>query len=307
MVYTMKRSVVYVIFASHNPEIVAMLYISIRFLRFHHSDAVVKIVTDQPTLENYIDNDPAFQGLVDEKLVLEHLYGSDDVMMSRHAKTSLAQLIREPFIYIDVDAVVVSPISELFEMVTEFAACQDGNCQPADFEFPEFEISCFRKMSWSIPNGPYFNGGVIIVGSSDRVRNFFARWHGLWLQSSKAGIFKDQPPLNIALRDTEIEFSLLEPRYNFLLSMYVTAAHNPSIVHYSTVRFFERNDTVFHRLVRSIIDKNDLCENEIQNICSSRYFWNDRQSIRRIISAQRWEMLPSALIQKFKTIAQIRS
>lgn len=294
------RPVVYVLCAEKGSPLLSMLYVSAQFLKFHHPDIKIWLVTDEYTSSNSLVDCKHITNLIDKINVSPNLYKNDLVMMSRHLKTSLVEIVREAFVYIDIDAVVVKPIDELLRLEVDFAACQDGNCDPDSFILPDFEMLPFAEMNWDVPEGPYFNSGVMAVGSSDQAKFLFATWHKLWRTSSKNGHFKDQPPLNIALRECNINYELLDKSYNFLLGMYREAAKSPKIVHYSTVNFKLRNDTIFHGLVKSTMTGSHLNRDTLSRISRQNYFWTDTKSVKNILSARSWTMLPSAIIYKIR-------
>ena len=299
------NQIAYVLCAPPNSPFFAMLYISIRFLRFHHPDVKIYLLTDTSTFEHLVSRHSDLREIIDVIIPVQNYYDGDFVKMSRHLKTSLSDHISGSFIYIDVDAFVVRPIDFLMDMNCDFAACQDGNCDPDQFIMPEFETKPFAALGWTIPDGPYYNGGIMVVGATEAAKAFFYRWHELWKLAVSKGHFKDQPPLNLAVRDVDLITKLLPPQYNFLLGMYRGGAYLPHVVHVSTTNFDQRNDTIFHNLIRSIHSGNILKNEIIEELSASGYYWTDRKSVKNVIYSKKWSMLPEAIFGRFLKIFRV--
>jgi len=272
-----------------------MLYISIRFLKYHHPDLKIHLLTDAATFEHIVSHHSDIREITDVIIPVKNYYDGDFVKMSRHLKTSLTDYITGGFVYVDVDAFVVRPIDFLLDMSCDFAACQDGNCDPDQFIMPEFETKPFAALGWTIPDGPYYNGGIIVVGATDAAKLFFSRWHKLWKLAVSKGHFKDQPALNLAVREIDLSAKLLPPQYNFLLGMYRGGAYLPYVVHVSTTNFDQRNDTVFHGLIRSVHSGYKLSNDDVASISNSGYYWTDKKSIKNVVYSKKWTMLPKAI------------
>lgn len=296
------NQIAYVLCAPPHSPFFTMLYISIRFLRFHHPDVKIYLLTDTSTFEHLGSRHSELREIIDVIIPVQNHYDGDFVKMSRHLKTSLTEYITGSFIYIDVDAFVVRPIDFLMDVSCDFAACQDGNCEPDQFILPEFETKPFVALGWAIPDGPYYNSGIMIVRSANAAQNLFSKWHELWKVASSKGHFKDQPPLNLTVRKVDIDVKLLPPRYNFLIGMYQGGAYLPHIVHVSTTNFEQRNDTIFHDLIRSIHSGNTLKNESIEVISKSGYYWTDRKSIKNVMHSKKWSMLPEAIFGRFLRI-----
>jgi Glycosyl transferase family 8 len=272
-----------------------MLYISIRFLKYHHPDLKIHLLTDAATFEHIVSHHSDIREITDVIIPVQNYYDGDFVKMSRHLKTSLTDYITGAFVYVDVDAFVVRPIDFLLDMSCDFAACQDGNCDPDQFIMPEFETKPFAALGWTIPDGPYYNSGIMVVRPTNATRDLFSKWHDLWKEASSIGHFKDQPPLNVTTRYVDLNIILLPPQFNFLIGMYRGGAYLPHVVHVSTTNFDQRNDTVFHDLIRSVHSGYTLSNDDVAKISDSGYYWTDRKSIKNVIYSKKWTMLPTAV------------
>jgi len=115
------------------------------------------------------------------------------------SKLRLRKFIEGDYLYIDIDAIPIADLSEVFEIQTDLAMVNDHNLPPKKFVFLEYEREIFDKMQWSLP-AEYYNSGVMFVKDTDLTHDFFKRWHELWLLNCAIGLHKDQPAMHEAIR-----------------------------------------------------------------------------------------------------------
>lgn len=226
------------------------------------------------------DERPYLLDHLDETVVTDRVY-EDAVRMSRHLKTSMRQLVTGDFLFIDADAIPVQDISALFRLDCDFAGTQNGNCRPASYVVGRAEKEIFDAMGWPIPRGLYLNSGVLLAKDSPAVHQLFDKWHLLWKESATKGFNKDQPALHMALQQAPVQFRLLPPKWNAMISLYTGGSYKPKIVHFSTIRFDERNDTIFHDMVRRIRIDGRVELDELERARARQFYWTDRESVAK--------------------------
>jgi len=90
-------------------------------------------------------------------------------------------------------------------------------------EILEVERATFEVMGWPLPRRTYINGGVLLLRDCAPTRRFATLWHEKWLAWSRRGRYTDQPSLNSALADSEIDYEVLGNRFNAQVN------HRPSV------------------------------------------------------------------------------
>lgn len=270
--------IVYVLVADRQNYIAEMCALSAASAKRYTPNIRCCAVLDAWTLQFLREERPFLLEDIDETIVVDRIH-EDAVRMSRHIKTSLRNLVPGDFLFMDTDAIPVQDISELGRLECDFAATQNGNCHPAKHIMGEAETEIFEAMDWPVSPGYFLNAGVFYAKDSAPVRQLFARWHALWQESSAKGFNKDQPALNVAVTQAPIGFQLLPAKWNAMISLYSGGSFRPKIVHFSTIKFDQRNDTIFHDMIRRIrIDRKvDLGPLELAR--KRQFYWTDQDSV----------------------------
>jgi hypothetical protein len=87
--------------------------------------------------------------------------------------------------------------------------------------------------SSSFDKNTYFNSGIIFYRDNSRSREFFEKWHELWIQSNKQGVPVDQPSFNQADCDLHNVITELSGVWNCQISHNgLNFLHNAKIIHY---------------------------------------------------------------------------
>lgn len=273
------KKVVYVLVSSDDDYYVEMAILSIFSLRKCSPNLFVELVLDKNTHLGLNGHRSSILNMVDY-LNVQDVHHHNSMSLSRILKTKLRSIVQGDYLYLDIDAVPVRDISDLFSLDCDIAAAYDGNVDPHNFVFHEFESRTFDEMGWGSPPLPYYNCGVMLAKDNARVDEFYKKWSSLWLECSERGLYKDQPPFHRALQEVPIDIMEIKPQYNALIAMYSGGVRGAKVFHYSTIRFDERSDTWFHVLVKKIKDTGLVDETMLSSVCNSGYPWCDKKSIR---------------------------
>lgn len=288
------NKIVYVLVSNGDDHYLEMAMLSIFSLRKLSPNIRTEVVIDELTESLLIGARSELYRKVDYVNVQRVPY-EGPMQISRSLKTNLRTIVDGDFLYIDIDAIPVKAIDHVFDTVENMALCLDGNVsKPSDFVFYDFELKTFEKMNWPIPTSEYFNCGVMFVKDVAVNYVFFDKWHSLWKQASSQGLHKDQPPFHEALRVMNLNCKILPPQYNALISMYTGGVRGAHIMHYSTIRFTERNDTHFHTLVKKLKITGEIDLNLFSKILDSGYPWSEL-SPKKVLLTKNYRYLLSSI------------
>jgi hypothetical protein len=281
---------VFVVTADKDSPFLEMLVLAIRGLRKFNPVGRCTVVADTNSISFVQEALDKWSCYPDELLEVKGLAG-DVVTKSRHIKTTLRSIIKGDFVFLDVDAVPVADLSALFSLDCDFAAVMNVNANSSKAAWTEAEIEPFQKLRIEQPSGPYFNSGVFFAADNINVQNMFMEWHDQWLKMMSVGFVKDQPPLSIALSKNKLRIKLLSHQYNATTAFSLNGAYRPKVLHYSTVNFENRSDTIFHQIVKIMRAQKILREDIFDTAVVEGYYWTDRNSIRYLIATRRYAAL----------------
>lgn len=292
-----QKKIVYVLVSDQADHYTEMALLSIACARKYSPKLAIALVIDRKTYDGLSGFRGTIVDSVDELKIVD-LQGENNAFTSRMIKTQLRSFVEGDYLYVDIDAIPVADLSEVFESKEDIAMVYDHNVPPGKFVFYDYEREIFDKMHWPLP-ARYFNSGVMLVKDSSKVRQFFTLWHSLWQQNSALGLHKDQPPMHEAIRQAGINVRGLSPEWNMLIGLQKGyGGKNPKVYHYSTIRFETRNDTHFHKIVKSM--KNDLSINWelLDKTISSKFPWTNSNSLRLNWAIGHYSVIPKLVFKK---------
>jgi hypothetical protein len=273
------KKVVYVLVSDPQDHYAEMAILSMECLKKYSPGINIEVVIDSKTNNNLSGYRDQVKKLADIVHITD-IIGQNNAFTSRMIKTQLRSLVKGDYLYIDIDAVPVKPLDELFNSSSDIAMVHDLNTTSAKFTFHDYEREIFDAMAWELPK-QYFNSGVMFVKDNKNVNDFFKTWHLTWQKSSKNGLHKDQPPMHEAIRQSNITVKELAPEYNMLISIQKgVAAKTAKVYHYSTVRFDSRNDTYFHDIIKQMKISESINWALLSSVLSSKYPWTNHDSLR---------------------------
>ncbi|MBC8002668.1 MAG: hypothetical protein H7X97_08780 [Opitutaceae bacterium] len=172
-------------------------------------------VTDRRTHEFAVASGIRLSDWVDEVVAVDTPHRGP-LVNSRVLKTTLRSRVAGDFLFLDLDAVIVSP-----ELLTSLdcsciAASQNRDHLYRTDQFPEdIGKSIYAPLGWDHPFLPYINAGVMYCRDNTQCHALFRRWHELWNeQRERTGFYLDQPALNRALWESPASLKLMPPQFN---------------------------------------------------------------------------------------------
>ena len=224
--------VVYVLVFDPEDSFYEMFLLSLYSLRLHEKEREVEVVLDKDSYNCIIlKNEPLLQGV---KLIgVDIPEQFDGLQKSRYLKTTLRNIIKGNFLYIDTDTLVCEPLTELETIEGDIAAVADWNGPVRIMN--RFAAERCRKAGFTeLEGSPFFNGGVFFVKDSEVSHRFFNTWHRRWLESLRKGVSLDQPALCQANLDMGCLIMELPGEWNCQVCSDVGPHYlaNAKIIHY---------------------------------------------------------------------------
>lgn len=293
-----KNKIVYVLVSEQTDHYTEMAILSIHCAREYSPNFDIELVLDRGTYNSLSDYRRQILDLVNKFHVVD-FEGENNAFISRMIKTQLRSIISGNYLYIDIDAIPVRPMDNVFNTHHDIAMANDHNLPPSKFVFADYELEIFERMGWSLPK-EYFNSGVMFVRDNESTHNFFKTWHSLWLKNALQKLHKDQPAMHEAIRLSNLDVLTLSPEWNVLIGMQTgRGARTPIVYHYSTVKFEERSDSHFIDIVKSIkLNKGEFDFGLVKEVIESRYPWTNQYSLRLNWSVGHYSQFIKSLFNK---------
>ena len=208
-------------------------YVSMLSLRHVSPNAQISLIVDDETdMNNKSSFFSQLKQIVNEYKKIHLDKNITPVARSRFLKTTMRQNIEGDFLYIDSDTIWVNPIQEA-DFSFDIMGVLDQHVTFSNKKSKETFIKLFTETN-CFPETEYFiNGGVLFSRDSDFSKSFFEQWHEKWIQTSKSGIFVDQPSLNYVIsKNINNKVFLLPGEYNCQISNSWDFFFKAKIIHY---------------------------------------------------------------------------
>ena len=190
---------VYVLSSSGNDLYYEQFFISLVSLRLHNPKAKIIALVDTDTKNSLTGLRSGYEQYISEVITISIAEELSQTELSRFIKTSIRNYITGDFLYIDCDTVITGSLEYNFPQEINVGAILDTHVPLEKHHLAPYFIAQDKKLKFnSYKSGKRFNGGIIFCRDNPTGKDFFSRWHGLWLYSSKKGSHHDMPPLNQA-------------------------------------------------------------------------------------------------------------
>lgn len=191
----MKTKIVYVLVSEETDYYYEMVVLSHYSLRLYHpkEDTVVELVMDEATHQRLVDKRATILDDV-TPIVVPTPPEYTKMQRSRYLKTSLRQIVKGDFLYLDCDTIIYNVLSDIDVIEADIAMVSDGNeglCHRNSLSVEYCENAGFLNLDGQ----PYYNSGVFFTKESVLANRFFEVWHQQWKQSTTNGVPQDQPAL----------------------------------------------------------------------------------------------------------------
>ena len=237
--------IVYVLVANEKNLYLEEMWVSIFSLRRHHPEATVKVLMDVETKE-YLSRFPQLTSMIDETVVVQTPAGYNEKQRSRQIKTTIRNVLKGDYIFIDTDTVICKPLDGIVEDIAEMkdfkgiAAVREGHVTMKDTLFPPTG-TVKRIFDIDISQSPLMtNSGVMFVADIPFTHEFYKRWNENWKRSCfEKGNSQDQPSLYATDCQYGYVIRELSGIYNAQVAMSLKYYADAVILHWWHMDFIE--------------------------------------------------------------------
>ena len=237
--------IVYVLVANEKNLYLEEMWVSIFSLRRHHPEATVKVLMDVETKE-YLSRFPQLTSMIDETVVVQTPAGYNAKQRSRQIKTTIRNVLKGDYIFIDTDTVICKPLDGIVEDIRELkdfrgiAAVREGHATMKDTLFPP-NGTVKRIFDIDISQSPLMtNSGVMFVADIPFTHEFYKRWNENWKRSCfEKGNSQDQPSLYATDCQYGYVIRELSGIYNAQVAMSLKYYADAVILHWWHMDFIE--------------------------------------------------------------------
>lgn len=231
--------IVYVLVSNENNLYLEELWISIFSVRLIHSDINIKVLVDVDTKEMIISR-PKLMALISELIVVPTPRGYNAKQRSRQIKTTIREIIKGSFFFIDTDTVVCKSLLSINEILNDInldenpiLAVPDGHLPLKECLFPPtsevkriFNVDCSDAEYW-------FNSGVMYVADTPLAHEFYKKWNENWRFSCfEKGNSQDQPALLKTNKDFGYIIKELPGIYNVQVALSLKYFADAVVLHW---------------------------------------------------------------------------
>jgi hypothetical protein len=239
-----------------------------------HPQARIILVTDEPTARAIDHRNHALPDIISE-IIVQRTCTDTPSVSSRHLKTSLRQLVKGDYLYLDNDAIAVRPLDRGWPKRADLAVARDWNKRG----IPPAWLPTIEKLradlGWEFQSDRYFNGGVIFVRDTSAAHTFYSHWHRRWQQTLSLGIPQDQFSLNSVIAAGIGTTAILADRDNWVTYSPAMLRGRARIFHFWTSCYGEMmpSDTLLGHLIAWFQRHGTLDETAIASAARNNFPW----------------------------------
>lgn len=234
----MKTKLVYVLTSNESDYYLEQVLLSAFSARMHNPDATILLVTDEQTNATITGKRALVKDYVSEILSVAVPENYSMMQRSRYIKTSLRNIVKGDFLYIDTDTIICDDLSDIDNFECSLGATTDGNKSLyVDYTQPKWSMLRTQCVLCNVPdtfNGaPFFNGGLIYAKDDDISRKLYSLWHSNWKRNVSMGVSRDQFPLLCANKEMGWVIQEIPPEYNCQITEQgLQYLYKAKIIHY---------------------------------------------------------------------------
>ncbi len=257
----MNTKLVYVLTCAPEKSYIEQALIAVFSARHWNPDAHIVLIVDDLTNQLFEGNRAQILDYISEKIVVPFEDASLTPMYrSRWIKTSVRQLVKGDFMFVDCDTIVCKNLSGIDDFDCEVGAVLESHLLVEDY------CDSLRRKALTVnarigvdldKEREYFSSGVLWVKDVPDSYRLYELWHQYWLESEAIGLPIDQPSLAKANRECGHLIKRIPDTFNCILftrNSFVEKAH---ILH---VAAFRNPSFLFTERVFKCIKENGLLE-----------------------------------------------
>jgi len=226
---------VYVLTSSDADYYYEQFFLSLSSFRLYNPEAEIIALIDEKTKQGLTGNRSGYAQYVSETKVIKTPDNYSQKEASRWIKTSINNYISGDFLFIDCDTIITEKLVPSFPPDICIGCVLDTHVTLDNHHLRDYFKKEVEKAKFKNPftKNAYFNSGIIYYKNTPRSREFFERWHKLWIESNKYGVSVDQPSFNQADCDLNNIITELPGEWNCQISHNgLNYLYNAKIIHY---------------------------------------------------------------------------
>lgn len=230
----MRTKIVYSLVSDSKDHFLEQLLVSSYSVKQHNPDAHITLVTDNISNAEITDDRTNALKYIDEKIVVQ-TPELGKKSRSRWLKTSIRQIVKGDYLFIDTDTIITGDISEIDNVEGNICAVLDRHLSLDRNQRGEAIIKQCKRSGWNPEekDHKYSNSGVMLVKECTESHELYKRWHEIWESSYNRGIDIDQPALGLANRQVGYMIKELDGIWNCqILGNGLRFMHDAKILHY---------------------------------------------------------------------------
>lgn len=264
--------------------VVGMTRLSIATVRHTNPGATVELVVDASSRAVLAARRSRLLEEVDAVHVGATL-PQDARMRSRQLKCVARSVVRGPFILIDADTIVRTPLRPAWPEGADVAASPNYSRDALAEQLRGRDAAQMAAMGWPRPT-QYLNSGVVYFADSPRAHEVGRAWHDCWLQSTRrTGRHHDQPAFNHAVRSSNAALFVLPHGWNAQLTQRPTVALGAAIWHFYSSRAAP-DDTQFSLELRTLPEHEPIPPSIVERLIRPDVPWPADSWIKRTVIAR---------------------
>lgn len=236
----MITKLVYVLTCAPEANYIEQALMSVWSARHWNPDAHIVLITDNLTNQLFVGKRAEILDYISEKIVVP--FEDDSLSMayrSRWLKTSVRQLIKGDFLFIDCDTIICKSLAEVDSFDCEVGAVYESHLPIKDWH-PGLLQAANDKcnlLGIDLTKEPeYYSSGVLYVKDTTKAHKLFNHWHAAWLDGVEKGSGIDQPALAKANKTMRYIIQQIPDTYNCILFTRVPFYEEAHILHIASYR-----------------------------------------------------------------------
>lgn len=236
----MTTKLVYVLTCAPEKHYIEQALIAVFSARHWNPDAHIVLIVDDLTDQLFEEKRAQILEYISEKIVVPFEDATLSPMYrSRWIKTSVRQLVKGDFMFVDCDTIVCKSLSDI-----DTFDCEVGAVLESHLLVKEYGNSLMRKaLAVNARIGvdlneekEYFSSGVLWVKDVPDSYRLFELWHQYWLESESQGLPIDQPSLAKSNKACGHLIKRIPDTYNCILFTRNSFVEKARILHVAAYR-----------------------------------------------------------------------
>lgn len=231
----MKTKIVYALISSEKDIYTEQNWVSAWSLKYFNPESHCILITDKETLEGIkTDYRKDFLNYIDETITVPFDTCVSNKERSRIIKTSLRELVKGDFLFIDSDTIITESLEEIDSCQYHIGMVYDLHNKLSEYPF-ETIIRDWNKDLFGVDlknNTDQYNSGVIYSKDEPITHVFFKRWHENWVKAKEKADFKDQPSLLLTCDEMPGVVEPLDGIWNCQIMISIAHLHKAKIIHF---------------------------------------------------------------------------